>query len=133
MTDRWRLVNGEELYDIQKDPGQKNDVAAEHADVVNRLRGEYERWWADIGETRDVSADHPDLFQVMKEDYHNWMDDRLGSRPDPLRLVCASGKGAWTGVKARYERHLAEKPEVPTPMTPRDRARIDDEPERKTR
>ena len=87
----------------------------------------------DPGETRDVSADHPDLFQVMKEDYHNWMDDRLGSRPDPLRLVCASGKGAWTGVKARYERHLAEKPEVPTPMTPRDRARIDDEPERRTR
>ena len=36
MTQRWRLVNGEELYDIQTDPGQKTDVASDHPDIVQK-------------------------------------------------------------------------------------------------
>jgi arylsulfatase A-like enzyme len=48
MTRRWRLVRGRELYDIKADPGQKRDVAAEHPDVLRCLRGEHERWWADV-------------------------------------------------------------------------------------
>lgn len=45
MTQRWRLVNGEELYDIQADPGQTTDVAVDHPDVVARLRADYDAWW----------------------------------------------------------------------------------------
>ncbi|MDH7569353.1 MAG: arylsulfatase [Armatimonadota bacterium] len=45
MTDRWRLVNGEELYDVVADREQRHDISAEHPDVVARLRDEYERWW----------------------------------------------------------------------------------------
>jgi arylsulfatase B len=45
MTEQYRLVNGEELYDIVKDPGQQNDIAQDHPDVVKRLRGEYDQWW----------------------------------------------------------------------------------------
>ena len=26
MTQRWRLINGKELYDIEADPGQKKDI-----------------------------------------------------------------------------------------------------------
>lgn len=48
MTERWRLVNGAELYDITKDPGQQNDVAADHAEVVKELRAEYDQWWASL-------------------------------------------------------------------------------------
>lgn len=48
MTRRWRLVRGEELYDIKADPGQKNDVAADHPDVVKRLRDAHEDWWSEI-------------------------------------------------------------------------------------
>jgi arylsulfatase B len=39
MTERWRLVNGKELYDIKADPGQEQDLAAQHPEVVNRLQG----------------------------------------------------------------------------------------------
>jgi hypothetical protein len=53
MTERWRLVGGRELYDIQSDPGQKEDVAARHPDVVERLRGAYEAWWRDVSERFD--------------------------------------------------------------------------------
>ncbi|MGM0531593.1 MAG: arylsulfatase [Bacteroidota bacterium] len=45
MTDQWRLIDGEELYNIEKDPGQKNNIASEHPEVVRKLRAEYRRWW----------------------------------------------------------------------------------------
>jgi arylsulfatase A-like enzyme len=47
MTDRWRLV-GKELFDIEADPGQKRDIAANHPEVVKRLSRAYESWWSDI-------------------------------------------------------------------------------------
>ncbi|NQU42124.1 arylsulfatase, partial [bacterium] len=48
MTRRWRLVYGKELYDIKADPGQKRDIAAEHPDVVARLRAAHEEWWTEV-------------------------------------------------------------------------------------
>lgn len=48
MTERWRLVNGTELYDIEADPAQQNDIAAQHPDVVEQLRQAYSAWWEDI-------------------------------------------------------------------------------------
>jgi arylsulfatase A-like enzyme len=45
MTQRWRLVNGVELYSIEDDPGQTRNIAAQHPEVVARLRAEYEAWW----------------------------------------------------------------------------------------
>jgi arylsulfatase A-like enzyme len=50
LTERWRLVmrEKEELYDIIKDPGQKNDVADENPEVVKTLKQKYEDWWDDI-------------------------------------------------------------------------------------
>jgi hypothetical protein len=48
MTDRWRLIDGKELYDIKADPAQEVDAAANHPDVVAELRAQYERWWRDV-------------------------------------------------------------------------------------
>lgn len=48
MTERWRLVNGKELFDIRADPGQARDVAAHHPEVVAELRAAYEAWYAHI-------------------------------------------------------------------------------------
>lgn len=48
MTQRWRLVNGKELYEISKDPGQRNNVAKDHPDVVEKLRDAYETWWKSL-------------------------------------------------------------------------------------
>ena len=45
MTERWRLVNGVELYDIERDPAQRNDIASAHPVMVDRLRKEYADWW----------------------------------------------------------------------------------------
>lgn len=53
MTQRWRLINGHELYDMDADRAQAHDVAAEHPDTVTLLRGEYERWWNIVSEQID--------------------------------------------------------------------------------
>ncbi|HEO70844.1 MAG TPA: arylsulfatase [Candidatus Hydrogenedentes bacterium] len=49
---RYKLVNGEELYDITNDPGEKHDIAAEHPDVVAEMRAGYEAWFKDVSATR---------------------------------------------------------------------------------
>ena len=48
MTDKWRLINGKELYDIKTDGGQKTDLAAQHPEVVTQLRAAYDEWWASL-------------------------------------------------------------------------------------
>ena len=59
LTERWRLVGGEELYDIRADPGQRNDVSSEHPGVVSRLREEYEAWWGDVTSRFDEYLEIP--------------------------------------------------------------------------
>jgi arylsulfatase B len=48
MDRRWRLVSGEELYNVHADPGQREDVAEHHPDVVARLREAHQRWWEQV-------------------------------------------------------------------------------------
>ena len=53
MDSRYKLVNGKELYDLQADPGEKNDIAAANPNEVARLRKEYEAWFHDVESTRN--------------------------------------------------------------------------------
>ena len=48
MTDRWRLIDGKELYDIREDPGQERDLSVSHPETVHRLRTAYDDWWASL-------------------------------------------------------------------------------------
>lgn len=48
LWNRWRLINREELYHVGSDPGQTNNLAADHPDIVRTLREHYDRWWADV-------------------------------------------------------------------------------------
>ncbi len=76
MTDRWRLVNGKELYDIQADAGQKNDIADKHPDVVGQLRAEYEKWWKSQSWRFDdycrivIGSDHQNPSRLTSHDWH---------------------------------------------------------------
>lgn len=48
LTDRWRLIHGKELYDIQRDPAQRTDVSADHKKVVEQLRALYVPFWESV-------------------------------------------------------------------------------------
>ncbi|MDZ7693971.1 MAG: sulfatase-like hydrolase/transferase [Balneolaceae bacterium] len=54
MDDQWRLVNGQELYNIDEDWSQENDLADEYPEVVKRLRESYNQWWTSLME-QDVN------------------------------------------------------------------------------
>ena len=41
----WRLLENRELYDISNDPLQENDVAAQHPEVVAKMRAHLDQWW----------------------------------------------------------------------------------------
>ncbi|GAA5507944.1 arylsulfatase [Novipirellula caenicola] len=63
-SQRWRFVNNKELYDISADPHEKQDVAAEHPEVVAEMRKAYDQWWSEtvplmVNEDAPYSAEHP--------------------------------------------------------------------------
>ncbi len=43
-TQRYRLDQTGKLYDMQKDPGQREDVAQQHPDVTARLKAAVNKW-----------------------------------------------------------------------------------------
>jgi arylsulfatase A-like enzyme len=45
----WHEDNADELYDLNSDPGEKNDVAQQNPDVVKRLRDALATWRRNIG------------------------------------------------------------------------------------
>ncbi len=48
MNQKWRLINGKELYDIATDQEQRHNVAAKHLGIVAKLTADYNSWWDDI-------------------------------------------------------------------------------------
>ncbi|MDA0990577.1 MAG: arylsulfatase [Verrucomicrobia bacterium] len=75
MTDRWRLINGAELYDMDSDKGQQRDIAEAHPAVVAELRDAYEVWWAIVSQQFDdeipISIGHPNE-PVVRLTAHDW-------------------------------------------------------------
>ena len=122
MTQRWRLVSGAELYDIQADPGQIRNVAAEHPDLVADLRARYEAWWSDVsqrfGEYSEIvlgsEAENPARLTCF--DWHTkcpWNQPAIRSG--------STANGFWavrTAAAGRYRFALRRWPEeVDAPIT----------------
>ncbi len=89
MTDRWRLVGKDELYDILTDPGQENNVAGEHPEIVKRLLSAYEKWWTDVS---------------WNADQYNYI--KIGAIENPVRLNShdchmKEGMPAWSQYMVR--------------------------------
>jgi arylsulfatase len=45
---RWRLFGSGELYDLAADPHQDRNVAADHPDVVSKMRAHLDEWWRGV-------------------------------------------------------------------------------------
>ena len=76
MTERWRLVNQDELYDIQEDPGQENNIAEQFPEVVDELRTAYEQWWDHLTPSFDgyvrigLGSDSENPLALNPHDWH---------------------------------------------------------------
>lgn len=99
-TDRWRLVEGEKLYDIHADPRQDTDVAAEHPEIVEQLRQCYEAYWADLPDQAQTLSRHPLGSPECKEIVLNGMDWYTGASPWNAGHLNRRGKGKQNGAWA---------------------------------
>lgn len=121
MTDRWRLVNGAELYDIAADPGQKRDVAAENAGVVDELRAAYEKWWERVsGRNEDyvrivLGSEAEPVSKLTAHDWHPLSGDLQDFSQSAQEAIAKdpASNGFWAVEVAepgRYEFKLRRRP-----------------------
>ncbi len=117
MTEHWRLINGTELYDVSKDPGQKQDVAGQHAKVVAELRTAYERWYADISRRFDeyceitVGSEKENPSQLACHDWHG--EPAPSGQAMVRQRIKANGFWALDVARAgKYEITLRQQPAV---------------------
>ena len=88
-TQRYKLIDGKELYDMESDPGENRDIAAQHPDIVRRLRAETEAWFQDVSSTRGyapprihVGTRHENPVTLTRQDWRGakagWTADSVG-------------------------------------------------------
>jgi len=81
MQDKWRLINGKELYNIEKDKGQQKDLAVTNPDKVEEMRLFYNKWWEQVSVQFDeeinipIGLDHENPVVLTAHDVHSTKDD----------------------------------------------------------
>lgn len=78
MSQGWRLVNGKELYHIDSDPGQENNLAGKHPERVTEMRAFYDEWWAELeptfARTTELYVGHPN-HPIVSLTSHDWIQE----------------------------------------------------------
>lgn len=77
LWNRWRLVEGEELHDLDRDPGQQVNRFEDAPEVAARLRDHYAEWW-----------------EGVKDGYDDYQRIRIGSAAENPSRLC-SADWAW--------------------------------------
>ncbi len=81
---KWRLVKGEELYDIDADRSQKANIAHKNPDVVKAMRDYYETWWKGLEPTLNdfvpisIGAKQQPLVELTSGDWEGIYADNTG-------------------------------------------------------
>ncbi|HTU25318.1 MAG TPA: arylsulfatase [Pirellulales bacterium] len=79
-----------ELYDLASDPGETRDIIELHPEVVDALKGAYEKWFDDVSSTRGfprpriiVGTSHENPVTLTRQDWRgpqaNWSPTGLGN------------------------------------------------------
>ncbi|MHC4143773.1 MAG: arylsulfatase [Planctomycetota bacterium] len=104
-TQRWKLLNASgfgnetlkgapkfELYNMEADPLEQNDLAQERPDMVEAMRRKYEQWFNDVGSTREdnyapprihIGTEHENPVVLTRQDWRHvkgrtWAADSNG-------------------------------------------------------
>jgi len=98
-----------ELFDMESDPYEQRDMAAQHPEVVAKLKGEYEAWFKDVGSTRPdnyappaivVGSPHETTTVLTRQDWRgagwgpndegHWLIDVAATSPCDLKIIAAA-------------------------------------------
>ncbi|MFC2099037.1 hypothetical protein ACFLSP_04750 [Bacteroidota bacterium] len=91
MTEKWRRV-GDELFNLSEDPGQRNNLAAENPEIMEKLGNAYEDWWKDI--------------TIRVDEYSRTI---VGSdRQTEILLTCQAWHGEYVPYNQQHVRNAME-------------------------
>lgn len=126
----WRLVKGEELFDLTQDPAQTTNIAAAQPELVSRLRKHYEAWWS-----MRAQADEPAPYFLNAEEpimltaydwyagprVYNWPHLRAGDQSQGKYLLEVTQPGRYRVALRRWPRESGAglRDSVPS-FTPQD-------------
>jgi arylsulfatase len=88
IWNQWRLVHGKELYDVEADRAQQNDLAAQQPEILRQMREHYEKWWDDLKATSE-----------------QFVATSLGSTVQPVVTLTSSD---WQDVYCDNARHVRQ-------------------------
>ena len=134
MSDKYRLVNGTELYNIIDDPSQQNDIAEQHPEIVDQYREVYEVWWTDVSERFDeytgiiIGSKIQNPVHITSHDWHSesqvpWHQRhvRAGIQENGFWILDVEETGEYEITLSRWPLHLQhpissgkiERPAIP--------------------
>lgn len=121
----WRLINGQELYDISQDRAQAKDIASEQPALVAALRRDYEQWWRAMAAHFEeavaipIGTRHENPVMLSARDWHpakgtvpwmqTWIDDPAHDA-EGFWLIDVTAPGRYT-----FELRLHPR-EAPQPL-----------------
>jgi arylsulfatase A-like enzyme len=117
MTDRWRLIGKNELYDINSDTGQKNNIASQYPEVVAKLQAAYEIWWEGVSRNGDkyqntiIGSEKENPVRLNSHDFHT--EEGYPAWSQEMVREGAGNNGFWSIEVARegtYEIELCRWP-----------------------
>jgi hypothetical protein len=112
MWNAWRLVNGNELYDLETDPAQEKNLYEQNPSIAKTLSDYYEDWWNEVpdqpapyyiglkGEEKMLTA--YDWYQGRR--VFNWPHLRRGDRSNGLYRVVFVEDGTYSVALRRWPR-----------------------------
>ena len=110
FAQQYKLVNGEELYDITADNGEQHDLAAERSDTVEKMRKQYDEWFDDVSSTRPdnyapprihLGTPHENPVILTRQDWRVHGEDGWGDNDYGHWEVLVTEAGAYS-VRARF-------------------------------
>lgn len=121
MQDKWRLVNGRELYNVSDDPGQTNDVSSRFPQLVLKLRADYNIFWQSL---MDEGVNERYAYFKVGDDFgptgytmitaHDMYTDLTGRAWSQYGVLLGSGTPGiiklWVASSGEYEIDLRRYP-----------------------
>lgn len=114
MWKQWRLVNGDELYTLEEDFAQQDNVAEAHPEIVDTLRSHYEDWWTEARVGGDPEpyfiGANDETVQLTAYDWYggrqvyNWPHLRRGEKENGHYLLQIEEGGRYRISLRRWPR-----------------------------
>lgn len=114
---RWRLINGSELYNLESDPMQKNNVYNEHPEIARFLELERDAWWSSVEDV--VNTPHRVIIgkernRTQKLTACEWMDVFVdqqiqvvrGDQKNSYQLLKVAEPGTYTFELRRWPKEI---------------------------